>query len=50
MWKILKAKGVIPNVLILNKMNVLIVKHYVMGFWKKICQQIQYEGANTLVD
>ncbi len=48
MWKTLKAKGVTPNTPILNKMNALIVKHYVMGFWENNCQQIQYEGVDTL--
>jgi hypothetical protein len=38
--KVLKAKGAIYNALILKGMNDLIVKHYVMGFQKNICQQL----------
>jgi hypothetical protein len=33
-WKILKVKGVAFNALILDEMNVLIIKHYVMSFQK----------------
>jgi hypothetical protein len=44
--KALKAKGAIYNALILKGMNDLIAKHYVMGFQKKICQQVQYKQVD----
>jgi hypothetical protein len=37
MWKFLKAQSVIINILILEDMNVLIMKHYVVGFQNGIC-------------
>ncbi len=46
--KPLNAKGAIYNALILKRMNDLIVKHYVMGFQKKICQQVQYKEVDIL--
>ncbi len=44
----LRAEGAVANALILEGMNVLILKHYVMGFQKEIRQQVQYEGTTTL--
>jgi hypothetical protein len=36
----LRAEGVVANAPILEGMNVLILKHYVMGFQKEIRQQV----------
>lgn len=48
MRKTLKVKNATPNASILDGMNVLIVKNYVMDFWKEIHQQVIYEGVETL--
>jgi len=37
MWKALRAKSVAANAPILEIMNALIVKHYMMGFCNEIC-------------
>jgi hypothetical protein len=37
MWKFLKAQSVIINILILEGMNVLTMKHYILRFQNKIC-------------
>jgi len=44
----LKVKDAVANAPILEGMNVLILKHYVMGFQKEIQQQVQYKGVATL--
>ncbi len=36
-WKALKAESVAANAPILEWMNALIVKHYMMGFRNEIC-------------
>jgi hypothetical protein len=48
MKKTLKVKSVTPNASILDGMNVLTVKFFVMDFWKEIHQQVIYEGVETL--
>lgn len=48
MKKTLKVKSVIPNASILDGMNVLIVRNYVMDFRKEIHRQVIYEGVETL--
>jgi len=48
MRKTLKVKNATPNASILDGMNVLIVKNYVMDFRKEIHQQVIYEGVETL--
>ncbi len=48
MRKALKVKNATPNASILDGMNVLIVKNYVMDFRKEIHQQVIYEGVETL--
>jgi hypothetical protein len=37
MWKNLKAQSVIINILILEGMNVLTMKHYIVRFQNGIC-------------
>jgi EAL domain-containing protein (putative c-di-GMP-specific phosphodiesterase class I) len=48
MKKTLKVKSVTPNASILDGMNVLIVRNYVMDFRKEIHWQVIYEGVETL--
>lgn len=37
MWKILKAQSVIIDILTLEGMNVLTMKHYILHFQNRIC-------------